>query len=475
MKIIYTILIAITGTLSNGHYGLLSINSVETEFNNSDSVTSNDCIVINEFMASNDLTVTDPDGEFEDWIELYNNGTETVDLSGFFLSDDNEDLTQWAFPEGITLAPDNYLIIWADEDLDQDGLHADFKLSASGESIILSNSKGITIIDAIDYPEQTTDVSYARIPNGTGDFQASVSTFNTNNDSVIDCNNTGGDMDNDGICADEDCDDMDASVGALQAEGATCDDGNAMTQDDVILLDGCTCEGTVIVTSSDVVINEFMASNDITAADPDGEFEDWIELYNNGAESVDLSGYFLSDDDSDLTKWSFSEGTEIAPDSYIIIWADEDLDQDGLHADFRLSASGEAIILSDPADTSIVDAIDYPEQETDISYGRFPNGTGDFQVMNPATFNAANTISTSINELSESIDLKIYPNPTDDYFFLEHRNLDFIENLVTITNTAGKVVYKQVVSGKTMINTSYWASGIYIINSENTVVKLVKH
>jgi len=474
MKIIYTILIIITGILSDVNYGLASINSLESGFNNLESATSNDCIVINEFMASNDLTVTDPDGEFEDWIELYNNGTETVDLSGYFLSDDNSDLTQWAFPQGVTLSPDNYLIIWADGDLDQDGLHADFRLSASGESIILSNSNGITIIDAIDYPEQTTDISYARIPNGTGDFQASAPTFNSSNDSVIDCTNAGGDIDNDGICGDEDCNDMDASVGAAQPEGTACDDDNAMTQNDVIQSDGCTCQGSDIVSTSPIVINEFMASNDITVADPDGEFEDWIELYNNGIETVDLSGYFLSDDDNDLTKWSFPGGTDIGPDSYLIIWADEDLDQDGLHADFRLSASGESIILSNSVDTSVVDAIDYPEQETDISYGRFPNGTGDFQFMNPTTFNAENTIRTSTNEFSENINIKIYPNPTEDYFFLEYSDNNFQENIVTITNSTGIVIYRQVISGKTMINTSYWASGMYIINSEYTVVKLVK-
>ena len=317
-------------------------------------------VAINEFMASNDATATDPAGEYEDWIELYNNGTEAIDLSGFFLTDDATDLTQWVIPDGTTIEPSGFLIIWADDDEDQDGLHASFKLSASGESVILVDPADTSIVDAIDYPEQTTDLSYARIPNGTGDFQQSAPTFNATNDSSVDCTDAGGDADNDGICAMDDCDDSDPSIGTSQEVGTACDDGASTTQDDVIQEDGCTCAGTSI-TTSDVVINEFMASNDATVTDQDGEFDDWIELYNNSTESVDLSGYFLTDDVSDSTQWAFPAGTTIAPEGYLIVWADEDEDQAGLHANFKLSAAGESVLLISPVDTSIVDAIDYSD------------------------------------------------------------------------------------------------------------------
>jgi hypothetical protein len=431
-----------------------------------------DGIVINEFMASNDTDATDQNGEFEDWIELYNNGSETVDLNGYFLSDDSADPMKWTFPEGVSLESDSYLIVWADEDLEQEGLHADFKLSSSGETIILSDRNNL-IIDALEYPEQTTDVSYARIPNATGDFRTAVSTFNSNNDSAVDCSSAGGDLDNDGVCANDDCDDRNASIGRTQVEGTACNDDNAMTQNDIILADGCICEGTDIV-AGDIVINEFMASNDVTAADQNDEFEDWIELYNNGSESIDLSGYFLSDNDDDMTQWAFPDGTVIGPNEYLIIWADEDVDQAGLHADFKLSGSGESILLVNPIDTSIIDAVTYQEQTTDISFGRIPNGIGPFQFIDPPTFNTENTITTSLDETStDNDDLKIYPNPAEDYFFIWLTNINDKNSVVTIYNTTAKIVFQENIYGKTKISTSDWTPGMYIVKSEDAVMKIV--
>ena len=459
----------------NENIGMFSPRRAEFEFYNisASSVSSTDGVVINEFMASNDITVTDPNGEYEDWIELYNNGTETVDLSGYFLSDDGTDPNKWVFPDNTSIAAGEYLIIWADEDLDQEGLHADFKLSGGGESVILSDTDN-NIIDSVDYPEQTTDVSYARIPNGTGDFSEAVATFGDNNDITVDCSSLGGDMDNDGICADVDCNDSDASIGTALAEGTACDDGDITTENDIILADGCTCEGTPIEIS-DIVINELMASNENTVADPAGEFEDWIELYNNGTTTIDLSGFFLSDDQSELTKWSFPSGTIIEANGYLIIWADEDLDQDGLHADFKLSASGESIILSTATDTAIVDALDYPEQTTDISYGRFPNGTGDFDFLNP-TFNGTNELMTSTAEESAIYQsFIIYPNPSEGYFYIENTDNYPEGQIVEVYTTMGKIVYQEHIKNKTMINTTNWTPGIYIVNVVGKLLKVVVH
>ncbi|MGB7329028.1 MAG: lamin tail domain-containing protein, partial [Rubripirellula sp.] len=76
--------------------------------------------------ASDDAVLSDPDeaGAFEDWIELYHPGTISVDLSGFYLTDDAEDPTQWQFPAGSTIEAGGYLIIWADNDADQGNDHA---------------------------------------------------------------------------------------------------------------------------------------------------------------------------------------------------------------------------------------------------------------------------------------------------------------------------------------------------------------
>ena len=141
-------------------------------------------LVINEIMASNTATVADQDGEFDDWLELYNNSSQTVSLDNLYLSDDATDLLAWQFPAGITLAPDSYLIVWCDKDEEQAGLHASLKFSSGGESAILSYSDG-TVIENISFGVQTEDMGYARIPNGTGNFVIQTPSFNVNNESVL--------------------------------------------------------------------------------------------------------------------------------------------------------------------------------------------------------------------------------------------------------------------------------------------------
>ena len=138
-------------------------------------------VVINEILASNDMGETDEAGQHEDWIELYNTNDFEVDLSGFYLSDNPAVLDKWQIPAGTVLPADSYLIIWADEDKDDGPYHASFKLSAAGETLLFSDS-GLNILDQMEYGAQTTDMGYARIPNGTGDFVIQQTTFNANNE-----------------------------------------------------------------------------------------------------------------------------------------------------------------------------------------------------------------------------------------------------------------------------------------------------
>lgn len=169
-----------------------------------------------------------------------------------------------------------------------------------------------------------------------------------------------------------------------------------------------------IEVTGDLVINEFMADNDNIVPDPSGEYDDWIELYNNSTSTISLNGYFLSDESGDLTQWVFPD-TSIGPNDYLIIWADDDEGQPGLHANFKLSASGEEIVLVAP-DTTVVDDVTFGEQITDLSTGRYPNGTGSFVLMNP-TFSAENTpgisdVDDSNNEQPNDFVLnQNYPNP----------------------------------------------------------------
>lgn len=142
-------------------------------------------LVINEFMASNTSAVEDISSgvsEYDDWVELYNRGNTSINLLGYHLSDNENVLDKWTFPD-VSIAPNEYLIVWLDNDLDAtSGLHTNFRLSADGEELFLSTSNNF-IIDALFYGELPSDLGYARVPNGSGAFVVQNHTHNTNNGS----------------------------------------------------------------------------------------------------------------------------------------------------------------------------------------------------------------------------------------------------------------------------------------------------
>ncbi|OHB63084.1 MAG: hypothetical protein A2168_09620, partial [Planctomycetes bacterium RBG_13_50_24] len=129
-------------------------------------------LLVNEFMASNDNTIRDPQGHYDDWIEIYNSGSGLIDIGGMFLTDNLSVPTKWQIPENYpaltTIPTGGYLLIWADEDIGDFGLHANFKLGAGGEEIGLFDRDGVTLIDSIGFPEQSTDISYGRDPESNG-------------------------------------------------------------------------------------------------------------------------------------------------------------------------------------------------------------------------------------------------------------------------------------------------------------------
>jgi hypothetical protein len=152
-----------------------------------------------------------------------------------------------------------------------------------------------------------------------------------------------------------------------------------------------SCEKPAAPVKTNIVINELLPVNSSIAQDQDGEYDDWIELYNLSATESDLSGYFLSDNKDHFSKWQLPSGTSIAGHGYLIIWADNDSAQLGLHANFKLSSQGEVVLLSDPEGT-LIDKVIYPGQSQEISFARNPDGTGSFRWQVP-TFNATNNIS----------------------------------------------------------------------------------
>jgi hypothetical protein len=124
---------------------------------------------ISEFMADNESGLRDEDGDRSDWIEIQNTGLEAVDLAGWRLTDDADDLNGWTFPSR-TLAAGDYLTLFASgKNRHATGplgqLHTDFSLGQEGEYLALVQPDGTTVAHQFSpyYPQQRADVSF-----GTG-------------------------------------------------------------------------------------------------------------------------------------------------------------------------------------------------------------------------------------------------------------------------------------------------------------------
>ena len=139
-------------------------------------------------------------------------------------------------------------------------------------------------------------------------------------------------------------------------------------------------------------VNEVLASNDAVLPDEAGEFDDWIELYNGGAEAVSLAGHFLTDDLAEPAKFALPD-TLIPAGGHLLVWADNDPEQGPLHATFRLSAGGEDAALFGPdgaGGLALVDGFSFGEQTADVSFGRATDGAAELVAFAAPTPGAAN-------------------------------------------------------------------------------------
>jgi len=123
------------------------------------------------------------------------------------------------------------------------------------------------------------------------------------------------------------------------------------------------------------LITEFLAINNSTLADEDGAYSDWIEIYNPTETGVDLTGWHLTDNDANLTKWTFPART-LNPDEYLVVFASDKNRTDPLeelHTNFKLDGDGEYLALVAPGGEreDIVSEYDFPAQQEDISYGLY--------------------------------------------------------------------------------------------------------
>lgn len=166
--------------------------------------------------------------------------------------------------------------------------------------------------------------------------------------------------------------------------------------------------------SAQLFINELMSSNGSTIQDEDGDYPDWVEIYNAGDEPVNLMGYGLSDRPNNPFKWRFPQWV-IAPGEYLIVFASDKNRTTGpyLHTSWAISAEGEEIVLADSNGT-ILDRSDALPIPRDVSYGRKPDGGPDWFFFNQPTPGAPNTTEGYLNTLEPvvfSIGGGFYDNP----------------------------------------------------------------
>ena len=290
-------------------------------------------LFINEFMANNSSVHSDEIGEFDDWIEIYNSNTYDLNLNGLFLSDDPEVPNKWEFPN-ISIDSEGFLLFWADSETEQGELHTNFKLDSGGEFLGIFDYDGLAAIDSLSFGQQYNNISFGRFPNG----EDSWSHFATPTPN--------------------------ASNNAEEPVTGIC-------------------------------INEFMASNLTTISDEFDEFNDWIEVFNAGDEPVDIGGLFFTDNLANPGNWQIPtfdpDATTINPGDYLILWADNDTGQGILHLGFQLDILGEAIGIYNGV--TPIDTVTFIEQQTDISYGRIPDGLDIWQTFPLATPGVSNLLS----------------------------------------------------------------------------------
>ncbi|MAE70630.1 MAG: hypothetical protein CME06_09195 [Gemmatimonadetes bacterium] len=374
-------------------------------------------IFLNEAMADNVTTIADGFGQFDDYIEVYNSSAAPISLDGYGLTDNILVPYKWPLPGAAIVPAGGYLLLWADGDLPQGPLHGPFALNSGGETLTLTDDIGF-VVDILSFTDQAPDVSWGRrtdgapqkgylVPTPEGPNPDNAPPIVWDTDASVGFPSPGQNIE---VTAEVQEDDGDSVTVTLYY-----DDGVGFTPVPMVLdsdlytcsvpahpygetisyyveavdehgagtlrppdAPGTTRNHQVFVGITAVRINEFMADNATTIQDEELKFEDWIELVNLADFDVDLSGFYLTDDAADTKKWRFPDGTVIDSSGYLLVWADSDDGDPGLHTNFKLSASGEHIGLHAPGYMANIalDETDFGPQATDISEGRDVDGAG---------------------------------------------------------------------------------------------------
>ncbi|HBF22761.1 MAG TPA: hypothetical protein DDW23_02985 [Planctomycetes bacterium] len=142
-----------------------------------------------------------------------------------------------------------------------------------------------------------------------------------------------------------------------------------------------------------VVVNEIVPDNETGISDEAGDFDDWVELFNPSAQSVDISGFWLSDRYGSQRKWPFPSNTVIGPGEYLTIWCDGEPTEGPLHTNFKLSKTGEGVYLFAPiaGKSLLVSSLVFPEVSADKAFGRIPDASTISDILPTPTPEAPNS------------------------------------------------------------------------------------
>ena len=277
-------------------------------------------LVISEVMPANATAVTDENGKFPDWLEVWNSTDHRINLEGVGLSDKG-DRIRFLFP-AISLEPDGRVTVFCDNTNQASPdrpFHAKFQLSSVGETVYLFDPNAY-LIDSVTYKIIGSDESWAL----TGGEYTSTAWF---------------------------------SPGFENTEA-----GHLAYRESVTAADGS------------VLINEVMADPLTGIRDDDGELCDWIELYNTTGNAISLDKFALSDNEGKPLKWRFPDGARIEAHGYYLVLCTGkdrmDTKMKGVpHSNFRISAEKETIILAD-SQGRVVDRVMIDNLPQDCSWGR---------------------------------------------------------------------------------------------------------
>lgn len=279
---------------------------------------------LNEVQPENLSGPADNAGQREPWLELFNGGALPMNLAGCYLGEALTNLTAWAFPAGMSVPVGGTLLVWLDGQPGQTTaaqLHAGFRLAPASGVVTLAQVAGgrTNLLDYLRYVSPGPDRSVGDYPDG------------------------------------------DLSARHVFAQPTP------------------RAPNSLAGPNLNVFINEWMADNTATLRDPaDGGFKDWFELFNAGSTPANLSGFYLGTSLENPRQFAIPAGYVVPARGRLLVWADRkpQLNQPGdaaLHADFRLSANGEGIVLV-AADGTVIDAVAFGPQSPDVSEGRVPDG-----------------------------------------------------------------------------------------------------